>query len=147
MSTSKLSTLAGIAEERADRSAVDLEQRRTELARTRVKYEQLASYARDYRDNAANEGLPAALQSRQRFQMSIDQHVSDLAEQMRAKREAVERMTESVREDRASASALQALQARGAEQDRRRAERRTENAFDAAFASRHAAARRDGDER
>jgi len=147
MSTSKLSTLAGIAEDRAQRSAVELDERRADLGRARARYERLLAYARDYRDNASNEGLPAELQSRHRFQMRIDQHVAQLAAELSRKRESVERMTESVRDDRASASALFALHARGEDEDRRRDERRTSDAFDAAVAARHAARLRNGTER
>jgi len=144
MSTSKLSTLAGIAEDRAQRSALELDERRADLGRTRAKYERLVAYARDYRRSASSEGLPGELQARHRFQMRIDQHVSDLAAELRSKRETVERMTEGVRDDRASASALQALHARGQDQQRRRDERSASTAFDAAVAARHAARLRSG---
>lgn len=137
MPTSKLNTLANIADDRARRSAGELQDLRNAYAAARSKYDRLVRYARDYRDSAAPQVTPEQLDSRRRFELRIEQHIVALAEDLARRQSLIETLSSDVRDERASASALLALQARTEENEQRRMSRRTESQVDALIAARH----------
>jgi len=137
MPTSKLNTLATIADDRARRSAGELQSFRSDYEATRSKYDRLVKYARDYRDSATSQVTPEQLESRRRFELRIEQHIVALADDLARRQRMIEALSDDVREERASASALLALQARTEDERHRRVARRAESQVDALIAARH----------